>query len=305
MSTVSNYVQYIGKGVVQGYANIIPPFAISSRQAVGPGGVPVTQAGIGDIVRVGYATAGSSSFDFTYAGGYSGNNGNINFALATLNICKYQPLTLTDTEILRLGSPEAAMAQGVVLGRRLAGDVLSASYAATIGASSYPNSSSYASTAFTASSMVGPADLDNYANTQNWPDGDRYMVAGTTLWNKLMQNSGIVASSNFGFNSAVAQTARLTNVYGFVPYKTSLALPLGATGFVCTPNAMSLTTVYHQPQEASQKVVNDAYAITDDMSGATLGFYEYYSPSTRTLTRVFDCLAAATVLDPNALYLIK
>src|SRR5579862_3174170 len=109
MSTVNNLTQYIGKGVVQGYAQVVPPFAISSRQAVGPGGVPITQAALNDVVRVGLATASSSSFDFTYAGGYSGNNGNINFQTATLSICKYQPLTLTDSEIIRLGSPEAAM----------------------------------------------------------------------------------------------------------------------------------------------------------------------------------------------------
>ena len=96
----------------------IPPFAISSRQAVGPGGVPITQAAVNDVVRVGLAQANTASADFTYSIGYSGNNGQIDFKTATLNICKYQPL-LYGFRNPAFGSPEAAMAQGIVLGRQL------------------------------------------------------------------------------------------------------------------------------------------------------------------------------------------
>jgi len=303
MSTVSNLVQYIGKGVQQGYTTVIPPFAISSRQAAGPGGVPITQAAKGDVVRIGLASASTASFDFDYGTGYTGNNGQIAFKTATLSICKYQPLTLTDSEIIALDSPEAAMAQGFVLGRRLAADVLSASYASIITAANFPNSSSYTATNYT-SSMLAPSDLVNFAINKNWPDGDKYMVADATLFTNLVQNSSIVAASNFSFTEQVAVTGQIKSVLGFKPYQTSLTLPNSLHGFVCTPNAMSITTVYHQPQIGSQKVVNDAYAIQDP-SGATIGFYEYYLPGTRTLTRVFDCLAAATVLDPNAFYGIK
>src|SRR5262245_37144767 len=102
MATVSNLVQYIGKGVVQGYVSVIPPFLASSVPATGPGGAAITQAGLNDVVRLGLASAGSASGDFTYASGYSGNNGNIAFKTATLNICKYQPFTLTDTEVIQL-----------------------------------------------------------------------------------------------------------------------------------------------------------------------------------------------------------
>jgi hypothetical protein len=304
MSTVSNLVQYIGKGVVKGYTTIVPPFAISSRQAVGPGGVPITQAALGDVVRVGLATASSASFDFNYSTGYSGNNGNINFVTATLNMCKYQPLTLTDSEILRLGSPEAALAQGEILGRRLAADVYSASLAQIVTAANFPYSSSYTSTNFT-SSMLAPSDLVNNATSRGWPTDDMYMVADATLFTNLVQNPSIVAASNFSFTEQVAVTGRIKSVLGFKPYATSLTLPNSLHGFACTPNAMAITTVYHQPQVAAQKVIDDAFSIVDEQTGATIGYYAYYTPATRTLTRVYDCLAAASVLDPNAFYGIK
>ncbi len=313
MSTVSNYTQYIGKGVMAGYTSIIPPFLCSGRPATGVGGAPITSAGIGDVVRLGLASAATKSIDFTYATGYSTtNNGQINFKTATLNICKAQPFQFTDTEILQLGSQDASFAQGIVLGKRLAADVLSASYASVISATNYPNSSSagsasrgYVAADFSSASMVALADLDNQANAQNWPDDERFLVAGYTLWNYLLQNTGVIAASNFGFNSIVAQTAQLRSVYGFTPYKTSLTLPNSDTGFACTPNAMALTTVYHQPQDAATKVIDDAFEIRDDKTGVTLGYYAYYSPATRTITKVFDCLAAVTTLDPTALLHIK
>jgi hypothetical protein len=302
--SLGNYTQYIGRGVVQGYTSIIPPFMVQSRQATGPGGTPITTAGLNDNVRVGLATGTSASIDVTYTGGYGNqNNGNIPFKIATMNIWKAQPLFVTDTEALQIGE-EGLVAEGQLLGLKLAADVLSASWAPTISTANFPTHAANSASAFTSSANAAFADLQKKANDNNWPT-ERYLVANTTLWQNFMLNSGITAASNFGFNAQVAQTGQLNSVFGFKPYYTTLTLPNVDNGFACTRNAMVLTTLWAKPQDGSNRVVNDAFAIQDDVNGITLGYYEYYEPNTRTLRKYFDALAGVTTLDSNALIHIK
>ncbi len=291
---VFNLAQYFTQDGVESFQDLLAPIASFAR------GINVAGATKDDNIRVPFYSCGTGSAAFTYSGGYSGTNTTANGKNIQLSSHVYQPIQLTDADVALLAnSPDAAKRMINNAVRRLASDIVSASFASVVTQANFGNSGSYTSTNFT-SSTIALADLDNYANTKKWTD--RQLIAGTTLWNCLMQNSVVTNAANFG-SSEVVQKGSLTSVYGFTPYKTTVALPNGDTGFAVNSNAIALGFAYHKPAE--NNIYQVAQPLIDGPTGIPLGYRQWYDAAHATTNIIIDCLTGAAAIDSTALYHIK
>jgi hypothetical protein len=294
MPQVDNLNKYLTIGAMEGFLELIAPITAFSY-VVKPGA-----SAVNDVVRVPYATNNSASLAFSYSTGYATEGNSIVGKSVTLSNLLYQKINLSDSDLSVL-NPESITRIGRQAGARLASDVISASFAATITAANFPSSGSADAAQYSGSAAI--AALDKAVNDLKWPEGERFIIAGTTLWQAFMQNSTIVNASIFGSTGPV-QNGVLSNVLGFTPYKVTTTLPNLDKGFAVNPNAILFANGYHAPQDSGP-----AYTAVDQMvdekSGITIGFRQYYDASKATNVRVFDCMFGTAVGNSNALYHIK
>jgi len=294
MAGISNMAQVFVKGAIEGFTDLVAPITAFSYATDTAG------AALGDTVKVPYVANTSGSSTFTYDAGYSGAGNGVTGKDITLSTLLYQPISLTDADMAQI-TPEVATRLGRQAGARLASDVLSASFAATITAANFPLSCSYTATQWT--SALAPADADLQANTYKWPDSERFLIAGTTLWSNLLANSAVNAAYAYG-SPEVIKEGRIPSIMGFKPYKVTVALPNSDKGFIVNPNAVLLGMAYHQPEGAADTVVNKAKMV-DEKTGLVIGYREWYDPAKATTVRVLDCLFGVAKGADNALFHIK
>jgi hypothetical protein len=192
----------------------------------------------------------------------------------------------------------------------LGANVLSHSLSSTVTvANGYTNSGSvgfdllaanFSSSAFSG----GFAALDKTANANAWPDGERTILADSTLWSSFFQNTTIFNSTNFGTSDPV-QNGRIKTAFGFDPYKVGFTLPNSAKGLAFAPGAVGFVNAYHGVPTEAKGTIIDAQEITLDGTGLKAGFYSYYDANKRTSWRIFDCMFGSGVLNPAALAYIK
>jgi hypothetical protein len=296
MATVSNLNQYLTEGAIQGFTSLIMPVT-SFGYVVKPG-----LCALNDTVRVPFAQNTSASYDFAYGTGYASDGNTVTGKTITMGSIKYQKITLTDSDLVLLNQ-QALTNIGFQAGQALASDVISASLASVVTQANFPNSGSNSSVSNFTSSLNAVAALVKTVSDYKWPVGQRSLICGTQLYANLLANSGITVAQNFGSTGPVQQ-GMLSTVLGFTPYLTSLTLPNSDAGFAVNPNAILFGNAYHAPQDfgSQYSAVNQ---LTDDKTGLTIGFRQYYDPSKATNVRVFDCLFGAGVGDSTALYHIK
>lgn len=291
---VTNLNKYLTQGAIEGFGDLIAPLTAFSY-VVKPG-----ISSLNDVVRVPFAQNLSASSDFSYSTGYASDGNSIDGKSITMNILKYQRITLSDSDLALL-NPESLVRVGRQAGQRLASDFISASFAATLTQANFANSGSYTANQY--SSSVALAALDKGVNDLKWADGDRTLICGTTLWQALMNNSTVTNAANFG-SSGPIQQGKLNSVLGFAPYKTTISLPISATGFAANSNGLLFANGYHTPQDAGTQYIA-ADQIVHEASNLTIGFRQYYSPEKATSVRVFDILGGCGAGNPNAIYWIK
>jgi hypothetical protein len=294
MATVSNLNKYLTQGAIEGFSELIAPLTAFSY-VVKPGA-----SALNDVVRVPFAQNTSASNAFSYATGYAADGNTVTGKSVTLDNLMYQRISMTDSE-LSLLNPESIIRVGRQAGNRLASDFISASFASCLTQANFGNSGSLVAGNYTSS--VALAALDKAANDLKWPDGERTLIAGTTLWQALMNNSSVVSAQNFG-SAGPIQQGKLNSVLGFVPYKVTIALPNSATGFACNPNGLLIANAYHAPTDGGTQYI-DASQIVDEKTGLTIGFRQFYDPTLATSYRVFDVLGGCGVGNSNAVYWIK
>ena len=185
-------------------------------------------------------------------------------------------------------------------GQQLASDFVSASFAKVISNANFVNSSSYTSGQFTASAAI--IDCVNLADVRKWPEKDRSLIAGTTLWKNLLSNTNFTNAASFGSNITV-NTAYLPSLFGFLPIKTTVALPASDAGFICRPEAMIIAMGAHRPANANN--ILEYSVLTDQQSGIKIGFRHFYDATKATSYWSFDVLAGAVKGDSTALIHIK
>ena len=296
MAGISNMDKVFMDGAIEAFTDMVAPLTAFSYAANSVG------ASLNDKVKVAFVSNASGSSTFAYSTGYTGASNGVLGVDVTLDTLLYQPIGLTDADLAKM-SPEVVTRLGKQAGARLAADVVSASFASVITAANYPASSSvpYTSTSYTSSLAL--ADLDKQANVLKWTDGERYLIAGTTLWSNLMNNTSVINAANYGSAEAI-KNGTLPSVMGFIPYKTTVSLPNSDTGFAVNPNAILFANAYHQPGADAGSFVTSAQS-TDEKTGLTIGLRSWYDPSKATTVRVLDCLFGVAKGNPNALIHIK
>lgn len=287
---VLNLNKYLTIGAIEGFAALVAPMTAFSY-VVKPGA-----SSINDVVRVPFAQNTSGSSVFSYATGYTNDSNTVNGQPVTMNNCQYQRISLTDSDLALLNE-DALIRVGRQAGLRLASDFLSASLASCVTLSNYATTSSYTSTNFTSSQAL--VALDQIANQNKWPDGERTIIAGTTLWASLLSNTAITNYYQFG-DVDVPQKALLKDAFGFNPYKVSFTLPNNDTGFAVNPNSILIANGYHAPTDQGTQYIA-AEQLVEENSGVTIGFRQFYLPQFGTSYRVFDVLGGAGVGNANAL----
>lgn len=289
--SVQNLNQYLTQGAIEGFAQLMAP-ASAFSYVVKPG-----VAAVGDVVRVPFSNNTSASLDFAYATGYATDGNLISGKAITLNVLKYQKISLTDSDLALLNQ-ESLVRIGRQAGMRLAADILSASIASVVTEANFGNSGSYGAASLSAS--VGLASVDEAANTYNWPVGERSLIANVAAWSALMQNTVVTNASSFGSADPI-QNGRLSTVIGFTPYLVTFPI---RTAFACNPNAVLFANGYHAPQD-SGTAYTAVQQIVDEKSNLTIGFRQYYDAAKATNMRVFDCLAGSAKGADNAVWSLK
>jgi hypothetical protein len=286
-------------GAAEGFGDLILPITAFSY-------VPSVKAlALGDTVKIPFAQNTSGSTAFSYTTGYTVEGNLITGKSVVLDKLLYEMVKYTDSDLAILPQ-EVLLRMGRQMGQKLASDFISSSIASVATQANYPNSGSVGNTFLTANftASLGFANLDKAANDLSWPDGERTIIANSTLWANFMQNNSIVNAANFGSTSPV-QDGVLKKALGFTPYKVSFGIPNTSNGIAVNPNAIGIGNAYHQvPTEALNTII-DAQEIVHELSGLKFGFYSYYDASKRTSVRVFDVLGGAGVLNANALLWIK
>lgn len=291
---VFNLAQYFTQDGVESFQDLLAPISAFAR------GINVAGAAKDDVLRVPLFNCATGSAAFSYSTGYTGTNTTALGKSVTLSNLIYQPIQLTDADVAQLaGDPSAAKRMINQAVRKLASDVISASFASVVTQANFPSSGSYTSAQYSASTAP-LANLDKFANDNKWTD--RQIVAGTTLWNSLMQNSAVTAASNFG-SAEVVQKGSLSQVYGFTPYKVTVALPNGDTGFIVNSNAIAIGFAYHKPADGHNYQI--AQPIVDGLTGIPMGYRQWYDQSKATTNIILDVLHGALAIDSTALYHIK
>ena len=297
MATLSNIQNYFITGAMSGFVTLLQPNINAFSYNVKQDG-----AALNNVIQVPFASANSASNQFNYTTGYVGNNGQIAGKNVTLNTLMYQPWQINDAESKML-TPAVIGKQGAIIGRKLAVDFISASWANVISNANYTVSSSYSAVGF--SSSLAVANLDQLANQANWTDGpdNRFLIANTTLWNALLQNTNIANAYAFGGADAV-RYGKIPAFFGFSPLKTNVTLPASDNGFICNPNAIVIGMAYHQPQNEAQNLVTSV-RIDDEVSGLVIGYREWYVPALATTQKIVEVLGGSAVGDSTALIHIK
>jgi len=286
MATVTNLTQYFVQGALKGYVSKNAPLTEFSY-------VVDSAAKLNDIVRVPYTVA-SSSLLFDYTSGYNtSTRGQITGKPVTVDKISYIPVTLTDSDWSRL-TPEVLTKLGESAGERLAGDVISASFAANV--ASFGNSSTYAGTSFTGSAAL--ADLDRKANDLHWPDSGRVMLINPAMKQALLSNTSLTNAFAFGEPVAVEGQFR-SKVFGFVPYTVTTTLG-GLSGFAATPNALCHVFGTHNPPDSALSQLSEFTVATDPATGLVVSMKGWYDQVHATTVRILETMWGSAVGDAAA-----
>lgn len=294
MATVSNLSQYLTAGAIEGFIDAVAPLT-AFGYVVKPGG-----AGYNDVVRVPFAQNTSASNAFTVGTGYASDGNTITGKSITLDKLLYQRISLTDSDLLQLND-QALMKVGSQAGRRLGVDFVSASLASTALTANFSNQATTSGSVFSSSAAI--VALDKQANDLKWPDGERTLIANSTLWLSLLSNSNVTTFSSFGSAEPI-QAGVLRNVLGFTPYRVSFTLPESNTGYACNTNGLLFANAYHTPQDSGQ-AYTAVKEMTDEKTGLTIGYREWYDQTKASRVRVFDVLGGVAVGDGNGIIRIK
>ena len=285
----SNLDRTFLQGAIESFQKILAPIS-AFYYAVSQQG-----AALNDTITVPYVSAATGSSNFSYATGYATDSADVTGKSITLNTIKYQKASLTDADMAAL-NPEAISRLGNQLGARLAGDVLSASFAAVLTDANFPLSSSWNTNELSSSSTL--IDLTEQADAQNWPV-ERNLILTSTANGYLLSNTNIVNASVFGSSQPV-QTSNIPNVFGFQVFKTTVPM---VVPIALNPNAILLGMAPHLPPSEAGNIVRVEQASWD--GGLTLVMRTYYDPNYATTRKVIDCLFGVATGDSTALIQLK
>lgn len=228
----------------------------------------------------------------TFADSYEADGGVMNKVTINVDTHRIVTVSLTDTEYSKSSAAEITKF-ATQQGKALAQSVLTSFYnlfVTTAGSAAQFTATQTAASAFT---ITNARALRKALSDEKVPQTGRALILGTTLYDSLLSQSGLLDASQFGGRDAIVE-GRVPRVLGMNAYE-SLILPTnGITllGLAVHPNAAAIAVRALEPQAPSEYLA--ATVVNDPQSGLTLGYRRHYNPGTGKHYVSFECVFGAS-----------
>lgn len=206
---------------------------------------------------------------------------------------------LTDTQVANssvLSLQRVARGKGTALGLAVVQDILSALTTTNYGAPVWTGTAG-------AMDVDDLFDIRNACNAALMPKMERWLALDSDFTTALMKDNGVQQVHAFGSDQALRR-GTLPPIAGFEIQESDIIPANGAdlVGFVAHPGGLAVASRYLKPLDSTNTV--KAMAMTDPNTGLTIGYREWYSPATRQINAVIECLYGFALGITNGIKLI-
>lgn len=238
----------------------------------------------GDKVKVLYINAADAAGDF--AGTYTIGDISAEGKDVTLNKHKFVSWGLTDKELVDrplLELQRFGRQKGFQLAKAVLQDILTLVTAANFGDPAFTGPAS----GFDADDVV---DINVACDDADWPEMGRGLILKPAYHGALRKDEAIQSADRYGSSDAI-RTGRIPSIDGFDGlYKSSLIPANGQNlvGMAILADAILVAMRYLAPQSGHD--YHDAHAMTDPVTGFTLGYRQWYDNATGTMKVVMEAV---------------
>lgn len=238
----------------------------------------------GDRVSFPLVTTQDTAGDF--AGTYTAQSLTAAGTEVVLTAHSYVSMELTDTQITRSSVAKlelGARQKGYSLAKAVFQNILGLALTTSYGAAAFSGTH----TGFDSDDVV---DVRTACSAANMPLNGRIMVLNSTYYGQLIKDNVIQSTSSFGSPEPIRQGV-VPSLHGFKMYESDLVPDnsINLIGFAAVPAAIAIAMRYLEPQDDGGRAHLNVERIVDP-NGITLGMREWYTPSTGTRQRVYECV---------------
>jgi len=225
----------------------------------------------------------ASAIDF--AGTYTDMSTTYGAVQITLDQDMFVSWNITDTE-----SSQSSAVELQRFGYQKGGDLAKAVFQdilAVVTAANYTTSILVTAANFDSDEV---ADLREDGLDQNLHPDQCALVLTNEYFTSLLKDTDLSHSMNYG-SSEVIQGGTVPSLFGIKEVRESSSIPAnaeGLRGFYTHPSAMAVAMRYLEPLNSGQYI--NANRVTDEATGMTMGYREFYTPSTGVQTAVLECV---------------
>jgi hypothetical protein len=287
MATV-NYTQsiFIQEGLNAFVAALTPANAFSRSYS----GVTAQKGNSIIVPRVDALTATTFAYTNNSSRPYEAGGGTINSITVTLDQHKYVTVDITDIQAANQGP--AVMSNfyrqmGKALGRHVMETIWAGFTTVNFGLG--VASASVASIGRTKINAARTAMVG-----RNVPTDTLALIVNPTVHQTLLDDANISQAFQFGGSEGI-RDARIPRLLGMDVYESNIfpANAISLVGAVVHPDALAIAVRALQPQRP------EAYSMfqiaTDDQSGLSMGYREYFEPATGKLYGTMECVFGSAV----------
>ena len=230
----------------------------------------------------------ASAIDF--AGTYSDMDTTYGAVQITLDQHMFVSWNITDTE-----SSQSSAVELQRFGYQKGGDLAKAVFQdilAVVTAANYTTSILVTAGDFDSDEV---ADLREDGLGQNLYPDQCALVLTNEYFTSLLKDTDLSHAINYG-SAEVIQGGTVPSLFGIKEIRESTSIPAngeGLRGFYTHPSAMAVAMRYLEPLNSSQYI--NANRVTDEATGMTMGYREFYTPSTGVQTAVLECVYGFSV----------
>ena len=230
----------------------------------------------------------SSAIDF--AGTYSDMNTTYGAVQITLDQHMFVSWNITDTE-----SSQSSAVELQRFGYQKGGDLAKAVFQdilAVVTAANYSTSILSVAADFDSDEV---ADLREDGLDQNLYPDQCALVLTNEYFTSLLKDTDLSHSMNYG-SAEVIQGGTVPSLFGIKEIRESTSIPAngeGLRGFYTHPSAMAVAMRYLEPLDSGSYI--SANRVTDEATGMTMGYREFYTTSTGVQTAVLECVYGFSV----------
>jgi hypothetical protein len=235
-----------------------------------------------------------------FSGTYTSQDTTYGTSLITLDKHKFVSWHVTDTEASQSSAVELqrfGYQKGGDLAKAVFQDILSQVTAANYGSSAGKKLIS-ASADFDADDV---ADLRAKGFDQNLYPDQCNLILSNEYFTSLLKDNSLAHAMNYG-SAEVVQGGRVPSLFGIKGIHESNGIPANGeylVGFYTHPSAMAVAMRYLAPLNGKEYIATRR--LTDPQTGITMGYREFYEPSTGTQTAVLESVYGYAVGVSNNL----